>query len=151
MRAVVQRVSRASVEIDGNVVGEIGAGMLVLLGAEAGDSERDVAWLASRLARARIFDDGAGKMNLSVRDVGGNALVVSQFTLFGTMKKGSRPSFSRAAVPADAEPLYEKFVAALSAEIGKPTPTGRFGAMMNVALVNDGPVTLVFDSRVPEF
>ena len=151
MRAVVQRVSRASVEIDGNVVGEIGAGMLVLLGAETGDSERDVAWLASRLARARIFDDGAGKMNLSVRDVGGNALVVSQFTLFGTMKKGSRPSFSRAAVPADAEPLYEKFVAALSAEIGKPTPTGRFGAMMNVSLVNDGPVTLVFDSRLPEF
>ena len=151
MRAVVQRVSRASVEIDGNVVGEIGAGMLVLLGAEAGDCERDVAWLASRLARARIFDDGAGKMNLSVRDVGGNALVVSQFTLFGTMKKGSRPSFSRAAVPADAEPLYEKFVAALSAEIGKPIPTGRFGAMMNGSLVNDGPVTLVFDSRVPEF
>lgn len=151
MRAVVQRVKSASVSVGGNVVGEIGAGMLVLLGVENGDSERDVEWLVSRLARVRIFDDGEGKMNLSVRDVGGNALVVSQFTLFGSMKKGSRPSFNRAAVPAQAIPLYEKFVAELSAALGETVPTGRFGAMMDVALVNDGPVTLVLDSRAPEF
>lgn len=151
MRAVVQRVKSASVSVGGNVVGEIGAGMLVLLGVEDGDSERDVEWLVSRLARVRIFDDGEGKMNLSVRDVGGNALVVSQFTLFGSMKKGSRPSFNRAAVPAQAIPLYEKFVAELSAALGETVPTGRFGAMMDVALVNDGPVTLVLDSRAPEF
>lgn len=151
MRAVVQRVKRASVSVGGETVGEIGAGMLILLGVENGDAERDLEWLVSRLARVRIFDDGEGKMNLSVRDVGGNALVVSQFTLFGSMKKGSRPSFNRAAVPADAVPLYEKFVAALSAALGKPVPTGRFGAMMDVALVNDGPVTLVLDSRAPEF
>lgn len=151
MRAVVQRVKSASVSVGGNVVGEIGAGMLVLLGVENGDSERDVEWLVSRLARVRIFDDGEGKMNLSVRDVGGNALVVSQFTLFGSMKKGSRPSFNRAAVPAQAIPLYEKFVAELSAALGETVPTGRFGARMDVALVNDGPVTLVLDSRAPEF
>lgn len=151
MRAVVQRVKRASVSVGGETVGEIGAGMLILLGVENGDAERDLEWLVSRLARVRIFDDGEGKMNLSVRDVGGNALVVSQFTLFGSMKKGSRPSFNRAAVPADAVPLYEKFVSALSAALGKDVPTGRFGAMMDVELVNDGPVTLVLDSRAPEF
>ncbi len=151
MRVVVQRVKSASVSVGGNVVGEIGAGMLVLLGVGNGDSERDVEWLVSRLARVRIFDDGEGKMNLSVRDVGGNALVVSQFTLFGSMKKGSRPSFNRAAVPAQAIPLYEKFVAELSAALGETVPTGRFGARMDVALVNDGPVTLVLDSRAPEF
>lgn len=151
MRVVVQRVKSASVSVGGNVVGEIGAGMLVLLGVENGDSERDVEWLVSRLVRVRIFDDGEGKMNLSVRDVGGNALVVSQFTLFGSMKKGSRPSFNRAAVPAQAIPLYEKFVAELSVALGETVPTGRFGARMDVALVNDGPVTLVLDSRAPEF
>lgn len=151
MRAVVQRVKRASVSVGGEIVGEIGAGMLILLGVESGDAERDLEWLVSRLARVRIFDDCEGKMNLSVRDVGGNALVVSQFTLFGSMKKGSRPSFSRAAVPAEAIPLYEKFVAALSSLLGKPVPTGRFGAMMDVKLVNDGPVTLILDSRAPEF
>ncbi|MGN0861456.1 MAG: D-aminoacyl-tRNA deacylase [Candidatus Spyradosoma sp.] len=150
MRAVVQRVKRASVTVGGAVVGEIGAGMLVLLGVERGDAETDVAWLVSRLARLRVFDDGAGRMNLALRDVGGDALVVSQFTLFGSMKKGSRPSFSRAAVPAEAIPLYEKFVADLSRALERPVPTGRFGAMMDVALVNDGPVTLVLDSRSGE-
>lgn len=150
MRVVVQRVKRASVTIGGSVVGEIGAGMLVLLGVERGDAEADVAWLVSRLARLRIFDDGEGRMNLALRDVGGEALVVSQFTLFGSMKKGSRPSFSRAAVPAEAIPLYEKFVADLSLALERPVPTGRFGAMMDVALVNDGPVTLVLDSRSGE-
>ena len=150
MRVVVQRVKRASVTIEGSVVGEIGAGMLTLLGVERGDSETDVAWLVSRLARLRIFDDGEGKMNLSLRDVGGDALVVSQFTLFGSMKKGSRPSFNRAAVPAEAIPLYEKFVADLSRALEKTVPTGRFGAMMEVSLVNDGPVTLILDSRSVE-
>lgn len=151
MRAVVQRVSYASVEIEGEIVGEIRTGMLILLGVESGDSDADVAWLVSRLARLRIFEDENGKMNLSVRDTDGNALVVSQFTLFGSMKKGSRPSFNRAAVPAEAVPLYAKFVAELSAAIGKTVPTGRFGAMMNVTLINDGPVTLILDSRLPEF
>ncbi|MBQ6704494.1 MAG: D-tyrosyl-tRNA(Tyr) deacylase [Opitutales bacterium] len=147
MRAVIQRVSRASVGVGGEVVGEIGAGMLILLGVEAGDTDSDLSWLVSRVARIRIFDDENGKMNLSVRDIGGNALVVSQFTLFGSMKKGSRPSYNRAAVPAEAIPLYEKFVTELSAAIEKPVPTGNFGAMMEVSLVNDGPVTVLLDSR----
>ena len=151
MRAVVQRVKRASVSADGNVVGAIGKGMLILLGVEAGDAEADADWLATRLARVRIFEDADGKMNLAARDVGGSALVVSQFTLFGTMRKGSRPSFNRAAVPAEAIPLYESFTAKLSALLERPVPTGRFGAMMDVELVNDGPVTLTLDSRRPDF
>lgn len=151
MRAVVQRVKRASVSADGNVVGAIGKGMLILLGVEEGDAEADADWLATRLARVRIFEDADGKMNLAARDVGGSALVVSQFTLFGTMRKGSRPSFNRAAVPAEAIPLYESFTAKLAALLGRPVPTGRFGAMMDVELVNDGPVTLTLDSRRPDF
>ena len=150
MRAVIQRVKNASVTVDGAVVGAIEKGILVLLGVEAGDTAVDLEWLVARLARVRIFEDENGKMNLSLRDVGGDALVVSQFTLFGSMKKGSRPSFNRAAVPAEAIPLYESFVTALSEALGKPVPTGKFGAMMDVALVNDGPVTLVLDSRCPE-
>lgn len=150
MRAVIQRVKNANVTVDGAVVGAIEKGILVLLGVEAGDTASDLEWLVARLARIRIFEDENGKMNLSVRDVGGDALVVSQFTLFGSMKKGSRPSFNRAAVPAEAIPLYESFVTALSEALGKPVPTGKFGAMMDVALVNDGPVTLVLDSRCPE-
>lgn len=151
MRAVVQRVKRASVSADGSVVGAIGKGMLILLGVEVGDTEADADWLATRLARVRIFEDADGKMNLAARDVGGSALVVSQFTLFGTMRKGSRPSFNRAAVPAEAIPLYESFTAKLSALLERPVPTGRFGAMMDVELVNDGPVTLTLDSRCPDF
>lgn len=151
MRAVVQRVKRASVSADGSVVGAIGKGMLILLGVEVGDTEADADWLATRLARVRIFEDADGKMNLAARDVGGSALVVSQFTLFGTMRKGSRPSFNRAAVPAEAIPLYESFTAKLSALLERPVPTGRFGAMMDVELVNDGPVTLTLDSRRPDF
>lgn len=151
MRAVIQRVKRASVRVGGAIVGEIEQGFLVLLGVETGDSEADVDWLATRLARLRVFEDVAGKMNLSIRDVGGNVLVVSQFTLFGTMRKGSRPSFNRAAVPAEAIPLYEAFAARLSELLGKAVPTGRFGAMMDVELVNDGPVTLTLDSRRPDF
>jgi D-tyrosyl-tRNA(Tyr) deacylase len=150
MRAVIQRVKSASVTVDGSVIGAIEKGILVLLGVESGDTASDLEWLVSRLARVRIFEDENGKMNLSMRDVDGSALVVSQFTLFGSMKKGSRPSFNRAAVPAEAIPLYEAFVAALSEALGKPVPTGKFGAMMDVALVNDGPVTLVLDSRRPD-
>lgn len=151
MRAVIQRVKQASVTIDGNVVGAIKSGILILLGVESGDTSADIEWLVSRLVRVRIFEDENGKMNFSIRDVGGEALVVSQFTLFGSMKKGSRPSFNRAAVPAEAIPLYEKFVAALSEALAKPIPTGQFGTMMDVSLVNDGPVTLVLDSRRTEF
>ncbi len=150
MRAVIQRVKSASVTVDRAVVGAIKKGILILLGVESGDTASDLEWLVSRLARVRIFEDENGKMNLSIREVGGEALVVSQFTLFGSMKKGSRPSFNRAAVPAEAIPLYETFVAALSEALGKAVPTGKFGAMMDVALVNDGPVTLVLDSRHPD-
>ena len=150
MRAVIQRVKSASVTVDGSVVGTIDKGILVLLGVESGDTASDLEWLVSRLARVRIFEDENGKMNLPIRDVGGSALVVSQFTLFGSMKKGSRPSFNRAAAPAEAIPLYEAFVAALSEALEKPVPTGKFGAMMDVSLVNDGPVTLILDSRRPD-
>ena len=151
MRVVIQRVKRASVSTGGNVVGEIGNGLLILLGVQSGDSEADIAWIVSRLARVRIFEDENGKMNLSILDTGGDALVVSQFTLFGSMKKGSRPSFNRAAAPAEAIPLYEKFVSELADALGKPVQTGTFGAEMDVALVNAGPVTLTLDSRLPEF
>lgn len=151
MRAVIQRVKRASVTIDGSITGSIRHGLLILLGVESGDTDADLEWLVSRIARLRIFEGGDGKMNRSIRDIDGEALVVSQFTLFGSMKKGSRPSFNRAAVPAEAVPLYERFVGALGDAIGKPVPTGRFGAMMDVALVNDGPVTIVLDSRRPDF
>lgn len=150
MRAVIQRVKQASVTVGNELTGSIGNGMLILLGVETGDTRTDIEWLASRLARLRIFEDENGKMNLSIREVGGSALVVSQFTLFGSMKKGSRPSFNRAAVPAEAVPLYEAFVASLSETLGKPVATGKFGAMMDVALVNDGPVTLILDSRRPD-
>lgn len=151
MRAVIQRVKQASVTVDKELTGSIGNGMLILLGVESGDTQADIDWLVSRLARLRIFEDAEGKMNLSIRDVDGAALVVSQFTLFGSMKKGSRPSFNRAAVPAEAIPLYETFVARLSDALAKHVPTGRFGAMMDVSLVNDGPVTLILDSRNPEY
>ncbi len=151
MRVVLQRVKRASVSVGGNVVGEIGAGFLILLGVGQGDTEADADWLVARLQRVRIFEDDAGKMNLPIASVAGNALVVSQFTLFGTMKKGSRPSFNRAAAPAEAKALYEKFSQKLSAALGRTVANGVFGANMEVALVNDGPVTLVLDSKLPDF
>lgn len=142
MIALVQRVSSASVTVDGETVGQIGRGLLVLLGVVDGDTEAEGDWLADKLARLRVFPDDDGKMNRSVEDVGGGALVVSQFTLAGDVRKGTRPSYVRAARPEVAEPLYEAFAAALADGIGGPVERGVFGAKMDVALVNDGPVTL---------
>ena len=142
MRAVVQRVSSASVEVDGETVGEIGAGVSVLLGIAAGDGEDEAVRLAGRVARLRIFPNEEGRFDRSLLDTGGAALVVSNFTLVADMAKGNRPSFSAAAAPESAEPHYERFCAALRAE-GVPVETGRFGAAMQVAFVNDGPVTIV--------
>ena len=146
MRAVLQRVSRAAVIIEGETVGAIERGLLVLLGVAPTDQPSDAKWLAEKVAGLRIFNDADGKMNLGVADVGGALLVVSQFTLYGDCRKGRRPSFIGAAGPAIAVPLYEAFVNALRA-LGLPVATGRFGAMMQVELINDGPVTLIVDSR----
>ncbi len=146
MRAVVQRVSEASVRLDGQTVGRIGAGLLVLLGVGVGDTESDAVWMSDKLLSLRIFEDEDGKMNRSVQDMEGGLLVVSQFTLFGDCRKGKRPDFSDAARPELAIPLYEKVVAMLR-ESGLDVQTGVFQADMKVALVNDGPVTLLVDSR----
>lgn len=148
MRAVLQRVGRASVTVAGEVVGAVDAGWLVLLGVAPGDTPADADWLADKVANLRAFVDADGKMNLSVQDVGGGVLAVSQFTLYGDCRKGRRPSFTGAAPPATAEPLYERFVTALKA-LGVPTQTGRFGADMRVELVNDGPVTFVIETGSP--
>jgi len=150
MRAVVQRVSSASVTISGAVKGNIGTGLLVLIGVEDADTSEDIEWLAGKLVRLRIFNDELGLMNRSVQEVNGDILVVSQFTLFASTKKGNRPSCIRSAKPEVAIPLYEKFVTQVSAELGKPIQTGEFGADMKVALVNDGPVTLVIDTKAKE-
>lgn len=150
MRAVIQRVSEASVGIGGETVASIGSGLLVLLGVEEADGPEDLAWLAPKLAKMRIFGDDEGKMNRSLVETGGGALVVSQFTLHASTKKGNRPSFIRAAAPARSEPLYEAFCRAFEAELGKPVGRGVFGGDMRVALVNDGPVTIVIDSRQRE-
>ncbi|HJZ58340.1 MAG TPA: D-aminoacyl-tRNA deacylase [Gemmataceae bacterium] len=145
MRAVLQRVSRAKVTVGGEITGEIATGWLVLLGVAPGDSQKDIDWLADKIANLRAFADDAGKMNLSVQDVRGSVLVVSQFTLYGDCQKGRRPGFTGAAPPAVAEPLYEAFVTALRA-LGVPVATGRFAADMQVELVNDGPVTFVIET-----
>lgn len=146
MRAVVQRVSKSSVAVDGEVIGSIGGGLLVLLGVAADDEVSDADFLASKIVHLRIFEDDAGKMNRSLLEAGGEMLVVSQFTLLGDCRKGRRPSFINAAPPDRAIPLYEYFTRRVNEE-GVFTATGRFGAMMDVSLVNDGPVTLVLDSR----
>jgi D-aminoacyl-tRNA deacylase len=146
MRAVLQRVSRAAVVIDGETVGAIERGLLVLLGVAPADTLAEAQWLAEKAAGLRIFRDEAGKMNLSVADIGGGVLVVSQFTLYGDCRKGRRPSFLDAAPPEVAVPLYEAFVNALRA-LGLPVATGRFGAMRQVELINDGPVTLILDTK----
>lgn len=150
MRAVVQRVTRASVTVDGDVVGAIEAGVLVLLGVAADDTADDGAWLADKITKQRIFEDGDGRMILSLVESEGEALVVSQFTLLASTRKGTKPSWHRAAPPESAVPLYEEFVRRLEDILGRPVATGRFGAMMEVSLVNDGPVTLVLDSRLRE-
>ncbi len=146
MRAVVQRVSSASVTVDGAVVGEIGSGLLVLLAAGDGDTEAEARWLAHKTANLRIFSDADGKMNLSVQAVGGSALVISQFTLYGDIRRGFRPSFVKAAPPQIAEALVNVFVEALRAA-DVPTATGVFRAHMHVSLVNDGPVTIILDKE----
>lgn len=146
MRAVLQRVSRAKVTVGDRVTGEVGVGWLLLLGVAPGDTQKEIGWLADKVANLRAFKDADGKMNLSVQDVGGSVLVVSQFTLYGDCRKGRRPGFTGAAPPAIAEPLYEAFVVALKA-LGVPTATGEFAADMRVELVNDGPVTFVIDTE----
>jgi D-tyrosyl-tRNA(Tyr) deacylase len=150
MRAVIQRASQASVTIGGQVRSAIGRGLLVLVAIEDADTAEDIEWLAGKLVRLRIFTDDAGLMNLSVQDVGGEILVVSQFTLFASTKKGNRPSYLRSARPEVAIPKYEAFVTRLAAELGKSIGTGEFGADMQVALVNDGPVTITIDTRARE-
>jgi len=147
MRAVIQRVSSASVTIGDRTAARIGTGLLVLLGVEPADTAEDVAWLCGKIARLRIFGDEQGLMNRSLQEVRGEALVVSQFTLFASTRKGNRPSYTGAAQPDVAIPIYEAFVSRLAAELGQPVATGEFGANMQVALVNDGPVTIVVDTK----
>jgi D-aminoacyl-tRNA deacylase len=146
MKAVLQRVSRASVVVDGREVGAIGAGLLILVGVEKGDEERDSVFLAKKAVEMRIFNDDAGKMNLSVKDIGGSALIISQFTLPAEWKKGRRPSFIRAAEPQEGQRLYEHFVQEVR-NMGVPVETGVFAAHMEVSLVNDGPVTIILDHQ----
>ncbi len=150
MRAVIQRVGSASVTIDGAINGAIGQGLLVLVAVEDGDTADDVAWLSGKIARLRVFDDAQGVMNLSVQEVGGEILVVSQFTLYASTRKGNRPSYTRSSRPEIAIPLYEQFVARLTQDLGKPVATGKFGAHMEVSLCNSGPVTILIDSRLKE-
>lgn len=150
MRAVIQRVSSASVTIDGAVRSQIGPGLLVLLGVGHEDAQEDIDWLVKKITGLRIFDDAEGVMNLSVVDTGGDIIVVSQFTLMASTKKGNRPSYIGAAGHEKAIPLYEQFCKALSLAIGKPVGTGEFGADMKVALVNDGPVTICMDTKNKE-
>ena len=150
MRAVIQRVNNASVSIDGHEKSAIGKGLLILLGVENADTQEDVEWLVKKVSNLRVFDDENGVMNRSLIDVNGEALVVSQFTLFASYKKGNRPSWFRAGSHEHSIPLYEAFCAALSESIGKPVGTGEFGAMMQVKLENDGPVTICIDTKNKE-
>lgn len=150
MRVVIQRVKKASVTVSENVVSEIEHGFLILLGIEAEDTQEDSFWLCSKIAKLRVFEDAQGAMNKSLLDVHGDVIVVSQFTLHASTKKGNRPSFIKAARPEQAIPLYEHFVGTLEQEIRKRVQTGVFGAMMDVALINDGPVTITIDSKRKE-
>ena len=150
MRTVIQRVQRASVSINGSTTSAIGQGLLILLGIEAADTEEDIQWLCRKVLGLRIFDDEEGVMNRSIIDVGGDIIVVSQFTLMASYKKGNRPSWIRAAGHEHAIPMYERFVAVLSEGLGKPVGTGVFGAEMQVELINDGPVTLCMDTKNKE-
>jgi len=150
MRAVIQRVNRASVTISKKIKSEIGLGLLVLVGIEESDDVTDIDWLCSKIVQLRIFNDSNEIMNLSVLDIGGNILAISQFTLHAKTKKGNRPSYIRAAHPDIAIPLYNKFVSRLSQLMGKEVGTGEFGAMMQVELVNDGPVTIIIDTKEKE-
>ena len=150
MRAVIQRVTQASVTIDGQVKSAIAHGLLVLLAVEDTDTPEDIEWLSGKIARLRVFNDAQGVMNLAVNEVSGQVLVVSQFTLFASTRKGNRPSYTRSSKPELAVPLYEQFVKRLETDLGQPVPTGEFGADMKVALLNDGPVTIIIDSKLRE-
>lgn len=150
MRIVIQRVKEASVAVAGEVIGQIGHGMMVLVGVEEGDTDDDCRWLAAKTVALRIFDDENGVMNRSVADVGGNILAVSQFTLTASTRKGNRPSYIRAAGHDLATRLYEQYAQLVAQALGRPTAMGRFGANMQVSLVNDGPVTIIIDSRLRE-
>jgi D-tyrosyl-tRNA(Tyr) deacylase len=151
MRIVIQRVSEASVKIEGEIVSSIKKGLLILLGIEDADMQDDIDFLVKKIVQLRIFDDENGIMNLSVQEIGGEILVVSQFTLHASTKKGNRPSYIRASKPDFAVPIYEKFVSEIENALGKKIGTGKFGAMMDVALVNDGPVTIIIDSKNRDF
>lgn len=150
MRVVIQRAKQAQVEIDGEIHGEIKQGVVVLLGIEHDDTIEDVEWLCRKIANLRIFDDDSGVMNLSLTDISGEALVISQFTLHASTKKGNRPSYIKAARPEVSIPLYEKFIDTLNTHLSAPCQTGKFGADMLVSLTNDGPVTIVIDSKNKE-
>jgi D-tyrosyl-tRNA(Tyr) deacylase len=147
MRVVLQRVKRAFVTVNKDVIGQISEGVLILLGIETADTQEDIDWLCGKIARMRIFNDSEGLMNRSLEESGGEALVVSQFTLHASTIKGNRPSYIKAARPEQAEPMYEQFKSKLAETIGKPIESGVFGAMMDVELVNDGPVTILIDSK----
>jgi D-tyrosyl-tRNA(Tyr) deacylase len=147
MIAVIQRVTSAAVEIDSNIKSKIGKGLLVLVGIEEADNDTDIEWLSGKIVNLRIFNDAAAVMNLSVKDTGGDILIVSQFTLHASTKKGNRPSYIKAAKPEISIPMYEKFVARVADDLGKGVQTGEFGADMKVSLLNDGPVTIIIDSR----
>ena len=150
MKAVIQRVSQASVNIDGVKVADIQKGLLVLIGFEDSDTQEDILWLTTKIANLRIFADENQVMNVSLKDIDGDLIIVSQFTLHGSTKKGNRPSYIKAAKPEIAVPLYEAFIAQMETELGKKVQTGQFGADMKVALVNDGPVTIVIDTKNKE-
>jgi D-aminoacyl-tRNA deacylase len=150
MRAVIQRVSRASVTIDGALTAAIDSGLLVLIGIEDADGQTDIEWLSSKIVNLRIFNDAAGVMNLSVKETGGDILLVSQFTLHAATKKGNRPSYIRASKPEVAIPLYEQMIRRLETDLGKSIGTGKFGADMKVELLNDGPVTILIDTKAKE-
>ena len=147
MRVLVQRVSKSSVSVNGQLIASIGNGMLLLVGFEESDTSEDIAWMTAKLTKLRIYDDSNGVMNLSIQDVDGELIIVSQFTLHAQTKKGSRPSYIKAARPEQAIPLYQEFISAMEKELGKPVQTGEFGAEMMVELVNDGPVTIWIDSK----
>lgn len=150
MRALIQRVSKASVKVEQKIVGKINAGLLIFLGIEESDNIEDIVWLSGKICRLRIFNDFSEVMNLSLTDIAGEALVVSQFTLHASTKKGNRPSYIKAARPETAFPLYETFLKQMELDCGKPPQTGIFGAMMEVELINDGPVTIFIDSKNKE-
>ena len=150
MRVVIQRVSEASVKVDGLITGTIQKGLLVLVGIEDADTNEDIEWISSKIVNLRIFDDAGGVMNLSVKDINGEVLLVSQFTLHAATKKGNRPSYIKASKPEVAIPMYEQLILQLKNDLGKEIPTGIFGADMKVQLLNDGPVTIVMDSKNKE-